>query len=95
MPGCTRALHLLARAIGARMLCTCLRVLYMSLSVCFVLHLVNMLHCSEFYTPIDSLKFSRVGLAQILNRAERALEKDGRKHDYITKVWHLRHLWKK
>jgi len=95
------------QSLDARVPCTCLRgplvracsapacVCFTCPCPCAVLHLVNMLHCGEFYTPIDSLKFSRVGLAQILNRAERALEKDGRKHDYITEVWHLRHLWKK
>ena len=33
---------------------------------------------------VDSLKFSRVGLTYTLNQATRALEKDGKRHNYIT-----------
>jgi len=35
---------------------------------------------------VDSLKFIRLGLAQILNRAKRALEKDGNRHADNTEI---------
>jgi len=44
---------------------------------------------------VDSLKFSRVGLAQILNRAKRALEKDGKRHADTLKACLVCHSWKK
>jgi len=38
----------LARALRARVPCTCLHVLSLCLRVCFVLHFVDMLNCGEF-----------------------------------------------
>jgi len=51
---CARALHMLARAIGACVPCTCWRVLFPPLRVCGAIHSVDMLNCGEFLNPMNT-----------------------------------------